>query len=376
MDVPEICHLRYEDWEPYTEPYPEGCDEETKAYLSDIRRKSAEHRIRKVNELYDSLKEAWPEGTAIDFYIALGKGNRTDDQIVELLADPEFIRQVVKESERLGIRKPAAETEDDNSEEIATEGDKEEEFDSETDSDDDDDDNDGTTRSRRTARRWTEAETAQFKQVVKDVAEANGTWKDIVRHFPGRTKEQCQTLYHRLRSTKELNINFRPRKGANAAGSRGASQRAKDERDRTKSMQNKLRHIHGLHFIYKKMDSWVGPMSEKLRCIANSNPVVNYIDQITAQKIVYPAVSPDGYLLDYRTWMKVLSQDPKNPFTRAHMNKRQLEYLTCENINIYLDKIVNLEESRPPNPEDDLLRNYWEQKEFERSGVTEFEADA
>lgn len=56
-----------------------------------------------------------------------------------------------------------------------------------------------------------------------------------------------------------------------------------------------------------------------------------------------PALSPDGYLLDYNTWLKFITKNAKDPFTQNHINKRQLIILTKENIDEYRDKIKNLQ---------------------------------
>ena len=74
---------------------------------------------------------------------------------------------------------------------------------------------------------------------------------------------------------------------------------------------------------------------------ALQNPLPDMLDSITGEKIRVPAISPDGYVLDYNTWLESLKTNKENPFTRAHLNKRQLVVLTKDNIDEYRDKIVN-----------------------------------
>jgi hypothetical protein len=78
---------------------------------------------------------------------------------------------------------------------------------------------------------------------------------------------------------------------------------------------------------------------------AMQNPLPDAIDFITGEVIRVPALSPDGYVLDYRTWIESLSEKAVNPFTQTHLTKRQLVILTTENIAEYADKIVNLKEN-------------------------------
>ena len=77
---------------------------------------------------------------------------------------------------------------------------------------------------------------------------------------------------------------------------------------------------------------------------SQQNPLKNAIDYITKEEIKVPAMSPDGYVLDYNTWLNIIVKDAKNPFTMAHINKRQLVILNTENFDEYRDKIKNLDE--------------------------------
>jgi hypothetical protein len=101
------------------------------------------------------------------------------------------------------------------------------------------------------------------------------------------------------------------------------------------------------------------------------NPLENYIDQITAQKILIPAVSPDFYLLDYTTWCKTLQKNSQNPFTRNHLTRRQLIFVTYDNVQELAPKIVNLNESRPKNPADDRLADFLGNDVSEEADVEE-----
>jgi hypothetical protein len=68
-----------------------------------------------------------------------------------------------------------------------------------------------------------------------------------------------------------------------------------------------------------------------------------FIDPITSREVVLPAISPQGYVMGYNTWLKILAKKPENtcPFTRMKVSRRDLVKLTAENLEQYKDKIVN-----------------------------------
>ena len=74
------------------------------------------------------------------------------------------------------------------------------------------------------------------------------------------------------------------------------------------------------------------------------NPMPDAVDYITGEKIRVPAMSPDGYVLDYNTWISTLKTKPENPFTRNRLQKRDLIVLTTENFDDYKSQIVNIDQ--------------------------------
>lgn len=74
----------------------------------------------------------------------------------------------------------------------------------------------------------------------------------------------------------------------------------------------------------------------------HENPLPGFIDAITQTQVVRPAISPYGHVLSYDTWIKcLLNGDRKNtcPLTNQPLHKRQLIFLTFENIEMYRDAI-------------------------------------
>ncbi|KAJ3223869.1 hypothetical protein HK099_000589 [Clydaea vesicula] len=83
---------------------------------------------------------------------------------------------------------------------------------------------------------------------------------------------------------------------------------------------------------------------EKVFTEKNLNPLPGFIDPITLDEVIKPAISPFGHVMSYESWTRCLSDpDRKNicPLTKKSLTKRELVVLTHENIEEYRDKIVN-----------------------------------
>jgi hypothetical protein len=293
-----------------------------------------ELRIKRVNDHYDAMKEAWPDGSALEFVLAheLMMGT-TEVDILDALRDPAFRQRVVAVGSERGIpvgapAAPAAPARPPTDQDVE-----------ESESDDDDDEGD---EPRSKLVRWSAADTQRFIALLDELRDARVSWQTVARRVQGRSAGQCREMYKRLRRANRIDFEFRTKPRAEPQAVRVA-------------------HIIGIQFSYKNRVAFVCTQGDKLRQVASTNPLVNYVDPITAQKIVYPAISPDFYVLDYMTWCKVLTKHPVNPFTNLHMNKRQLKFLSVYNIRKYVKKIVNLDACRPLNPEDDNLAELLEE---------------
>ncbi|KAI8346647.1 hypothetical protein B0O80DRAFT_467309 [Mortierella sp. GBAus27b] len=76
------------------------------------------------------------------------------------------------------------------------------------------------------------------------------------------------------------------------------------------------------------------------------NPLPGFIDPITLEVVVKPAISKYGHVMGYDSWIRCLLQEgaTKNtcPLTKKPLTKRDLTILTFENIDEFRDKIVNI----------------------------------
>merc|ERR1712228_28321 len=79
------------------------------------------------------------------------------------------------------------------------------------------------------------------------------------------------------------------------------------------------------------------------------NPMPSFIDVMTGNVVIEPAISPYGHVLGYQSWTTILRKDThKNqcPFTKKKMTRRSLIKLTVDNIEKYKKNIVNLSDEQ------------------------------
>eukprot|EP01083_Nonionella_stella_P026183 72054_1 len=78
---------------------------------------------------------------------------------------------------------------------------------------------------------------------------------------------------------------------------------------------------------------------------AVDNPMPDFIDCMTGNVVVKPAISTYGHVLGYDTWSMILRNTKQKdicPFTLQRLTRRELVKLTKENYNEYQDKIRNI----------------------------------
>jgi hypothetical protein len=78
----------------------------------------------------------------------------------------------------------------------------------------------------------------------------------------------------------------------------------------------------------------------------NFNPVLGNNDNITDEPINNPVISETGYILNNAIWNKILFKNNQFcfcPFTKVIIQKKNLVKLTKENIDLYKNKIKNVD---------------------------------
>ncbi|KAI9361513.1 hypothetical protein BD770DRAFT_383558 [Pilaira anomala] len=75
-------------------------------------------------------------------------------------------------------------------------------------------------------------------------------------------------------------------------------------------------------------------------------PLPGFIDPITLEQVIKPAISKYGHVMGYDSWIRCLNnwEGKKNicPLTKKSLTKRDLVILTLDNMTEYKDKIVNM----------------------------------
>ena len=239
---------------------------------------------------------------------------------------------------------------------------------------------------------WTAQEKANFLKRVEefrgDSDTINGDWGLFSLTIPGRVGYQCSNFYRKLVEAGEIydsryikgedgNIHHTSRmhdgkivtKTSSKSGRKSTKQSGKRviEPSKIRSLRlvfndtehpepPKLTKITSAEFVSQQNELRQQKIENTLQMKSRydvwslQNPLPNMIDDITGEVIRVPAISPDGYVLDYNTWLNVLKTKKENPFTRTPVTKRQLVVLTTENFEEYEKSIVNLNSNEETSP--------------------------
>ena len=337
-----VIHLTYENIIPYLDPLS-NFDDDTKQYLRNLRKKSAEFRISRVNALFEELKSVWPEGTPQKFYVGLEiYSSETEDKFIELLKN----RDVKDEISNVAAERYALNTGNmadiDNKEDLIRHHDALTYHDADDDDEFDigDDGEYGTTPLTITKRGKT-FNKSDMKKLAAMLKEPNQfkNWSSISKKFKNRTPEQCYNAFEKLVREGIVSRENAPKKPSFL----------RDDERKSDNFDDGFNHIKGLIFVSGDQKAIVGPQSELMKEYARNNPLFGCFDLITCQRIFVPAISPYGTVLDYETWMKIISSTQMDPIEMKPVtNKRQITILSQDNIQYYRNKIKNMDEMLQP----------------------------
>jgi len=98
-----------------------------------------------------------------------------------------------------------------------------------------------------------------------------------------------------------------------------------------------------ISFLQKKKVYRVGiSFPSNMKDYVLSNPITGCVDPMTCEPMIIPTLSPDGYVLDYTTWIKLIAEIKINPYTQQPLTtKRQLTILTFDNLPYLKPQIKN-----------------------------------
>ena len=158
----------------------------------------------------------------------------------------------------------------------------------------------------------------RLEEMKDEWAKGPPQWGIFSQGIPGRVGYQCANFYRKLIIDGEI-----------------------IDKDYVIDEKGKL------HYCFKysnhpRMDT-NEPVVSKYEEMCEGNPLSGAIDSITGEEIKAPAMSPDGNVLDYNTWLTILrSEHPIDPFTQNKLNKRQLIILNKKNFEEYRPMIKNI----------------------------------
>ncbi|KAK8893196.1 hypothetical protein M9Y10_021612 [Tritrichomonas musculus] len=297
MSLESINQLKLSDVLPMMPPLPPDTDNETGEKLFTFRKNIFQRRVDKVNEYMFDFHEIWPSAKPIELFIALEQANDDINLVTQKIQDSQFLRQIslTLSSHGIGNSMP-----------------RKKRSDFKYDFDDDDEEDEDLVK-------WSFKEIELLKSLTKE----HGTkFSEISRYFKGKNARMCKKMYDQIK----LEI--------------------RNENKKSQSKTRKKRfNIESVTFVKDGSRFTVGQHFLKFSEKESLNPIPGSIDQLTLQPMRLPTLSPDGYVLDYDTWMKLLKEQKVNPFTQNHIKSmRELIILTIDNFDSYKDKIVNLEQ--------------------------------
>ena len=279
-------------------PLPPETDNETAEKLISFRKNIFQRRVNKVNEYITDFHEIWPAAKPIELFIALEQSNDDINLVTQKIQDSQFLRQISIAMASHGLSS-------------STPRRKRPDF--KYDFDDDDDDDDLAT--------WSMREIELLKNLVKE----HGTkFGEISKFIKGKDSKMCRKMYNQIKLETKNDT--------------------KNKIRQSKSRKKRF-FIDSVTFVKDGARYTVGQNNSKFSEMEILNPIPGSIDQLTLQPMRLPTISPDGYVLDYDTWAKLLKEQKVNPFTQNHIKSmRELIVLTIDNFGNYKDKIVNLDE--------------------------------
>eukprot|EP01080_Neovahlkampfia_damariscottae_P012754 gene12754-7030_t len=212
---------------------------------------------------------------------------------------------------------------------------------------------------------WSKEEKELFFERIKtfDLRKEGATqWGIFSMTIPGRVGYQCSNFYRHLVKKGEIKdpdyfvdsqgqVHCKYGKGCRSRKKRGNNSQDDDIEFEKKLRKKKKKDSEDDdEIIYASSnsndDQDLTPTESNYTSFKSTrlaNPLPGFKDPITMEQIVKPTISPYGHVMGYDTWLRILSQEPKNkcPFTKQDLFKRDLIKLNFDNISKYQDLIKN-----------------------------------
>lgn len=315
-DKGKDVHLRFEDIIPYLPPDPPDVDQspEVLKFLKDWKEKTHRQYVSRVNSLYDHFQAIWPNGNGIDYYIAYEHfSSLSEIDLFKKLEDPRAMKEVLQiissKKKKKNISNSDQETSHEKSKKAKKES-KEDIF----------DEIQYSSKKKKISKQWTENEISIFTKLLSKKNDLK-TWKDVSSHFKNKTKNDCFSLYQKLLEKGQLSSKYAPKKEIISTLS-----------PRIDLNEPLIKDIKGLFLEYNDWHSIVGPHLEARKEMARYSPLYGHMDLITGERMFLPTISEYGTVLDYSSWIKIISDTHLDPYEMKPIhNVRQIRIITKEN---------------------------------------------
>ncbi|CAI2184901.1 837_t:CDS:10 [Funneliformis geosporum] len=196
---------------------------------------------------------------------------------------------------------------------------------------------------------WTQEEEDLFFKRLKEIG-ADGQWGIFSMSIPGRVGYQCSNFYRLLIETgrvKDPNYVLDEKGKAHflfSTKNKKTGETEKTFRTHTKhgSASRKRTSSQSTSKTAPTKKKRKGPRNHDTEMddddVEDDNPLPGFIDPITLEAVVKPAISPYGHVMGYDSWVRCLSSEAKKnicPLTKKPLTKRELVILTKDNIDQY-----------------------------------------
>lgn len=194
--------------------------------------------------------------------------------------------------------------------------------------------------------KWSKEEKELFLKRIEEMG-VSGQWGIFSMAIPGRVGYQCANFYRQLLENNEIeDTRYAPDESKKRVKKRPTATSKVTTDDSKQRSKRKKRYLNmsddddddGEFEVSASTKEKIEKEVEMMQIEKKQlNPLPGYIDAITKMEVVNPAMAPSGKVLSYSTWLKALSQEPKNtcPLTKTPLKKRDLILLTIENIESY-----------------------------------------
>lgn len=324
MDDKEEIHLTYEDIIPYLPPDITDIDQSPDIiqYLRDWKEKTQRRYVSRINYLYDQFQAVWPSGTPIDYYIAyVHFSSKSEDELFDKLQDTNTIKEILK----------IVASKKENNSTFSNEKSKLSNVENDDIDNDIYDDDTQVSKKKKKKSYWTETEISSF---IKLLSEKNNlkTWKNVSNLFKNKTKDDCYQLYQKLHEKGQLSSKYVPKKDV-------ISKRSTENDEDNSTFKD----VKGLFLEFNNIHSIVGPNLETRKEIARYSPLYGHTDLITGERMFLPTISEYGTVLDYSSWLKIISETHLDPIAiKPIHNVRQITIITCENYEEIKEQIKHV----------------------------------